>query len=236
MPVVNPLFVHVPLDQSKLPKLKVQTDPDGTRHYRAPNGLWYPSASTVVGWEKKDFFAKWQKDPANAAESRRAVKRGNMLHSAIEKYLRNEEDFLGPLCGNQRYEFLFYQVKQHLDKINFLRGIEVPIYSDVMQLAGRTDVVAEYDGELSIIDFKGSSRTKKEEWIEHYLLQATMYAIMWQERFGTPVKRIVVVIACEDGNDQVFVKNPLQYVRRVREVIQKYRSDNKEMLARLNDK
>lgn len=85
MPVVNPLFVHVPLDQSKLPKLKVQTDPDGTRHYRAPNGLWYPSASTVVGWEKKDFFAKWQKDPVNAAESRRAVKRGNMLHSAIEK-------------------------------------------------------------------------------------------------------------------------------------------------------
>lgn len=212
----------------------MRTDADGTRFYQAPNGEWYPSASTVVNWEKKEFFQEWQKDPKNAAEAARARKRGNMLHSAIERYLNNREDYLDPLQGNIRYNFLFDQIRQHLGKINNIVATETAMYSDLMQLAGRVDLVADYDGVLSVIDFKGSRQTKKEEWVEHYLIQTTMYAIMYHELFGSPIKQIVVIITCEDGNTQVFVRNPMDYVKRTKEVIENFRSDNEEVLDRLN--
>lgn len=212
----------------------MRTDSDGTRFYQVPNGQWYPSASTVANWEKKEFFEEWRKDPKNFAEGERAKKRGNMLHSAIERYLDNREDYLDPLQGNFRYEFLFDQIRQHLAKINNIRASETALYSDLMQLAGRVDLVAEYDGVLSIIDFKGSAKTKKEEWVEQYLIQTTMYAIMYHERFGVPIKQIVVIITCEDGDAQVFVRDPMDYVKRTKEVIENFRSDNEEVLDRLN--
>lgn len=226
-------YVHIP-PTKKMPRMKVQTGSDGTRFYQAPNGKWYPSASTVANWEKKDFFEEWLKDPLNFAEAERAKKRGNMLHEAIERYLHNREDYLAALRGNIRYEYLFDQIKHHLGKISSIRATETPMYSDMMELAGRVDLVADFDGTLSVIDFKGSRMTKKEEWVENYLIQTTMYAIMYHERFGVPVKQVVVLIACEDGNDQVFVRDPMDYVKRTKEVIGKFRADNKEILKRRN--
>lgn len=227
-------FVHVNPGKPKPPKLEVRTDPDGTRFYRSPKGIWYPSASTVAGWEKKDFFAEWAKNPQNAIEADRARQRGNLLHEVTERYLNNEEGYLDSFGHNTRYKMLFQQIKPHLKKINLIRAQELAMYSDTIQMAGRVDCVADYEGELSIIDFKGSRKTKKEEWIEHYLIQATAYAIMWQERFEIAVKQIVIIIACEDGNDQVFVRNPKQYVKRLKEVIDKFQQDNAEVLAELN--
>lgn len=226
-------YVHIPASKG-FGRMKVRTDSDGTRFYQVPNGQWYPSASTVANWEKKEFFEEWRKDPKNFAEGERAKKRGNMLHSAIERYLDNREDYLDPLQGNFRYEFLFDQIRQHLAKINNIRASETALYSDLMQLAGRVDLVAEYDGVLSIIDFKGSAKTKKEEWVEQYLIQTTMYAIMYHERFGVPIKQIVVIITCEDGDAQVFVRDPMDYVKRTKQAIDKFRLDNKAVLKRLN--
>ncbi len=233
MPTAQTQYAHIPTDRV-CPRLQVRTDADGTRFYKAPNGEWYPSASTVANWEKKSFFEEWQKIPENAAEGARARKRGIMLHSAIERYLNNREDYLDPLDGNIRYEFLFDQIRKHLAKISNIRASETALYSDLMRLAGRVDLVADFAGTLSVIDFKGSRQTKKEEWVEHYLIQATMYAIMYHERFGVPVKQIVVILTCEDGCDQIFVRDPMDFVKRTKEVIDKFRSDNEAVLERLN--
>jgi len=232
-PITQPQFKHIESDK-KLPRLKVRTDADGTRFYQAPNGKWYPSASTVANWEKKEFFENWRKDPKNFAEGERAKKRGTMLHEAIERYLDNRDDYLDALAGNIHYTFLFDQIRDDLAKISNIRAQETSLYSDLMQLAGRVDLVAEYDGVLSVIDFKGSARTKKEEWIESYLVQATMYAIMYHERFGTPIKQVVIIITCEDGNSQVFKRDPMDYVKPLRAAIKLFQSDNKVVLKKLN--
>ncbi len=231
-PTTQPQFTHYP--PPKTTRLKVRTDDDGTRFYQSPNGDWYPSASTVANWDKKEFFENWRKNPKNFAEGERAKKRGNMLHESIERYLNNRDDYLNPLGGNIHYNFLFDQIRSDLAKISNIRAQETALYSDVMQLAGRVDLVADYDGVLSIVDFKGSSRTKKEEWIESYLVQATMYAIMYHERYGTPIKQIVIIITCEDGNSQVFKRDPMDYVKRTKECIDLFRSDNKAVLKKLN--
>ncbi len=231
-PTIQPQFKHYPT--LKTTRLKVRTDADGTRFYQSPNGKWYPSASTVANWEKKEFFENWRKDPKNFAEGERAKKRGTMLHKAIERYLDNRDDYLDALGGNIHYNFLFDQIRADLAKISNIRAQEIALYSDLMQLAGRVDLVGDYDGMLSIIDFKGSSRTKKEEWIENYLVQATMYAIMYHERFGTPIKQVVIIITCEDGNCQVFKRNPMDYVKSLKKAIDLFRADNKAVLKKLN--
>lgn len=232
-PTTQPQFNHIPATKG-FGRMKVRTDKDGTRFYQAPNGKWYPSASTVANWEKKEFFENWRKDPKNFAEGERAKKRGNMLHTAIERYLDNRDDYLDALRGNIHYTFLFDQIREHLAKITNIRATETSLYSDLMQLAGRVDLVAEYDGVLSVIDFKGSRQTKKEEWIEHYLVQTTMYAIMYHECFDVPIKQIVVIITCEDGNAQVFVRNPLDYVKKTKKAIDQFRYDNAAILKELN--
>lgn len=227
-------FAHVNPGKPPPPKLKVRTDADGTRFYRSPKGLWYPSASTVAGWEKKDFFEDWAKIPQNAVEADRARQRGNMLHEAIERYLNNEEGYLDSFGHNTRYKWLFQQAQPQLNRINLIRAQEMGLYSDVLGVAGRVDCVGDFDEVLSIIDFKGSRKSKKEEWIEHYFIQATMYAIMWQERFEVPVPQVVIIVTSEDGSVQVFTRSPMKYVRRVKEVIEKFKQDNSKVLAELN--
>jgi len=71
-------------------------------------------------------------------------------------------------------------------------------------LAGRVDCIAEYEGKLSVIDFKTARREKDVEHIQHYFMQASAYAVMFEERTGIPVNRLVIAIAVEDGFMQVF--------------------------------
>ena len=157
-----------------------------------------------------------------------------MIHEAIERYLNNRDDYLAPLGGNIRYEFLFDQIRKPLSKISDIRATETALYSDLMRLAGRVDLVGDYNDILSVIDFKGSARAKEEEWIDHYMIQTTMYAIMYHECYGVPVKQIVIIITCEDGSTQVFVRNPMDYVKQTKQAIDNFRADNEEILDKLN--
>lgn len=233
MPTPRTKYKHLPATRG-FGRLEVRTDDDGTRFYQAPCGEWYPSASTVAGWDRKDFFDKWMKDPTNFAEALRARKRGNMLHEAIERYLHNREDYLAPFKGHIRYEFLFDQIRKPLAGISNIRATEMALFSDLLKVAGRVDLVADYNDVLSVIDFKGSTKTKREDWIEHYFVQATMYSIMYHECFDIPVKQIVLLIACEDGNSQTFVRDPMDYVKQTKAAIDGFRADNEEMLVKLN--
>lgn len=193
---------------------------DGKRFYKTPVGT-FPSVTTVTGWEKRNFFAKWRKN--NPEESIRVCSRGNKLHSLIENYLKNEQ-VLNENTSTE--EELFTSMKPYVDKINNIRALEIPLYSKILGLAGRVDCIAEYNKELCVIDFKGSTKTKNKDDIENYFLQAAAYALMWQEMTGEKCNKICIIIGTETGNAQVFVENTINYVKRLKKVITTYKKYN----------
>ena len=208
-------FRHVILEES-FGDLNTVYD-NGQRFYETPEGQ-YPSVTTVTGWQKRKFFAKWRSE--NPKESKRVLDRGNKLHNLIEEYINNNIESTNgidlPILD------LFLQLQPELNNIDNVYAQEIPLWSSTLELAGRVDCVAEYNGKLSIIDFKGSTKTKRKEDIENYFMQATAYAIMWQEMTGKPIDNIVIMIATENGDCQVFEDKPIKYVKRLREVINRY--------------
>jgi hypothetical protein len=194
---------------------------DGKRFYTTPDGD-YPSVTTVVGFKKQQFFAEWRSK--NPEESKRVTSRGTKFHSLIEKYLNNEEINLDELHSGQKA--LFLSLKPEIDKIDNIQALETPLWSKTLGLAGRTDCIAEYDGKLSIIDFKASTKEKRKQDIDNYFTQATAYALMYQERTGIIIKNFAILISCEDGLTQVFQNNPINYVKNLKQIIEEYRNGN----------
>jgi genome maintenance exonuclease 1 len=205
---------------------------DNGRYYLSPSGKHLPSVTTVTGWKKSKFFAKWRRD--NPKEARRVTARGNEFHALIERYLYNNLT-LSDECLDIHHDllFLFNQLKPELDKINNIRGLETGLWSDKVGLAGRADCVAEYDGELSIIDFKGSTRAKRARDIENYYLQATAYALMWQDNYGEEIPSFRILISCEDGISQVFGGRTMDYTKKLHETIREYHEEHSNLFSQL---
>ena len=184
----------------------------------------YPSISTICSFRNRKSIAEWRARVGDAEAnkiSKRATTAGTTVHSMIEDYLNNELD-LEKYDGKHLAKILFTQAKPMLARINNIHFQEAPLYSHEFAIAGRVDCIAEFDDKLSIIDFKTSSKEKKEEWIEGYLVQETGYAKMYEERSGIKVEQIVTLITCQTGDTQVFVKNPDDYVPLLRDYIQEY--------------
>ena len=184
----------------------------------------YPSISTICSFRNRKSIAEWRArvgaEEANKI-SKRATTAGTTVHSMIEDYLNNELD-LEKYDGKHLAKILFTQAKPMLARINNIHFQEAPLYSHEFAIAGRVDCIAEFDDKLSIIDFKTSSKEKKEEWIEGYLVQETGYAKMYEERSGIKVEQIVTLITCQTRDTQVFIKNPDDYVPLLRDYIQEY--------------
>ena len=185
----------------------------------------FPSVTTVIGHSKKKSIMEWRKrvgeEEANKI-SKRASTRGNKTHKLAELYLSNED--ISKYKDDVLSMSLFYQIKPFIDSITNIHALEAPLYSKMLRLAGRVDCIAEYKGELAIIDFKTSSKFKKEDWIQDYFAQECAYAIMFQELTGLRVKKLVTIIACETGEAQVFeIYDKLKYTRKLKEYIDAYR-------------
>lgn len=193
---------------------------NGDRFYQTPDGV-FPSVTTVTGWEKRKFFAQWRKN--NPEESKRVCARGTSLHSIVEKYLLNEKINLSSLEENTKD--LFTLIKPEVDKINNIKCLETALWSKIVGLAGRVDCIAEYNREPCIIDFKGSTKTKRKDDIENYFLQTTAYSLMWQDLTGEKIKKLKILIACENGTMQIFEDTTINYVLRLKETIEKYHKD-----------
>jgi len=185
----------------------------------------YPSVTTVIGHSKKKSIMEWRRrvgeEEANKI-SKRASTRGNKTHKLAELYLSNRD--ISKYKDDPMSMGLFYLIKPHLDSINNIHALEAPLYSRMLKIAGRVDCIAEYKGELAIIDFKTSTKLKKEEWIQDYFAQECAYAIMFQELTGLKVKKLVTIIACETGEAQVFeIYDKFKYARKLKEYIDAYR-------------
>ena len=200
---------------------------DGKRYYVTPTGGKYPSITTVIGnnSKKQAGLAKWRRrvgDKAAIAKSTRASGRGTRYHKLVEDYINNEldttkyKDMPLPWC-------MFHSSREVLDRINRVYLQEAALYSDYLQIAGRVDCIAEYEGELAIIDFKTAEAPKKEQYLYDYFVQECGYACMLQEVYGLSVKKLVTIVACENGDTQVKVMPPKkEYLFKLQEYIQEY--------------
>ena len=202
----------------ELPKL-VRTNIGGRRHYETPNGS-YPSVTTVLSIRNKEGIYAWRKRVGDEEANRitkRATTRGTHFHNLLEQYFLNEIDDLDTFCAtalakNPAVWYLFLEAVQVLEKkINNIYCIEDYLYSDEYKIAGAVDMIAEYDGVVSVIDFKTSNSEKKEEWIENYFIQGTAYAKMFTERTGIPCSQLVIFIVPDSGTPQIFTKSVDDY-------------------------
>ena len=149
-----------------------------------------------------------------------AMKTGTEMHSIVENYLNNRAE---DMDKNPRAMKLFEQMKHELDKIDNIVAQEVPLYSDGLGVAGRVDCIAEYDGKLSIIDFKSSRKKKQKSWIKKYFLQATAYSLMYEEMTGDKVDQIVILISADDDTVMAYVEDKNDYIEQLKMVIEDYR-------------
>jgi genome maintenance exonuclease 1 len=162
--------------------------------------------TTILGAQSKQGILEWRKKIGEEAAnkiSRAAASRGTKLHTHVENYLNNV-NAIEPMSMFQKE--LFDSVLEHLHRINNIHLQEERLYSDHLRLAGTVDCIGEFDGKLSVIDFKTSGRQKEKEWIHSYFMQCAAYAIMYEERTGIPISKLVVLIAVEGDSPQVFIE------------------------------
>lgn len=196
---------------------------NGVRWYNTPSGVKYPSVTSVLsGTKDMSGLDAWRKSlgvKKADKETKRCQDRGEAVHLMAEHYLNNVED----PTFEHLYEHvkLFNQLKFRLNRIDNVRALEIPLFSDKLKIAGRVDCVGEYDGVLSIIDFKTANRNKAEELIEDYKLQCTAYALMYWELFGVNIEDYAILVAVEKG------MMPLEYKGKIDDHI-------KPLLKRIN--
>lgn len=205
-------FNHVPL-AGTVPKLQQVTE-NGTRYYVTPEGAKYPSITTVLAAYNMKAIMDWRKrvgeEEANRV-SKQASGRGTRIHTLCEDYINNKDVvYKTPLDIET-----FNAFKPVLHRINNVRAQEIRMYSDHLRIAGTVDCIGEFDGKLAVIDFKTARKAKIKEQIENYFMQAAAYAIMFEERFGIPVARLVIAIAVDDDDPQVFIEHRDNYVKQL---------------------
>jgi len=185
---------------------------DGKRVYLTPDGDKFPSVTTVIGSNKEKMagIARWRQrvgeEKANNISSR-STNRGTKYHSIVEDYLNNHLD-LKQYREHPLPVLMFQHSRNVLDRINNIYCQEAALYSKHLEIAGRVDCIAEFDGELSIIDFKTAVEPKRESYLYDYFVQETAYACMLQELYGLTVKQLVTIVSCENGETQVKVLPP----------------------------
>lgn len=218
------MFTHC--DQPNYKELKAEII-NNQRWYTVPSGARYPSVTTVLGHAPKLWLEKWRAsmgDEAADIEIKRCTERGESVHLMAERHLKNNK--IPAKDQETSHVKLFNQICPILRRINNIRAQEIPLYSDSLRLAGRVDVVGDYNNVLSIIDFKTSNNSKDLNMVNDYLLQSTAYSIMYFEMFNVAIEQIVIIIAVERGvAPMVYVKNIEEYVKPLLERINTFHNE-----------
>jgi PD-(D/E)XK nuclease superfamily len=218
---------------AQLPVLE-RVNIDNTRYYKVKDGdkfLKLVSITSVISHYNKEIFVKWRKRVGEEKANRitqRATSRGTDTHTLIENYLLNKDlPEVQPLSN-----FLFKIAKGTLNRINNIHCLEGSLFSKILGVAGTTDCIAEFDGELAVIDFKTAEKPKPLEWIQHYFVQAMFYGMAYYEMTGRKVKKLVIIMTCENGECVVYEERDLEkYMDLVVQYIEKYVKEKLEAIA-----
>ena len=207
----------------KLPDLESKTFEDGKRYYVTPEGNRLPSVTTVLGALKKQEIMAWRKrvgeETANAI-SRKASGRGTNVHTLCERYLNNEP--LGNIMPDAKE--MFNELIPYLDKIDNIWYQEQALWSNQLGLAGRVDCIGEYEGQLSVIDFKTSKRIKTKEGIQDYFWQTCAYALMAEELTGHQIDNLVIIMAVDNESPIIFKEKTEDHIDGLLEAINFYKT------------
>jgi|TARA_B100001094_G_scaffold104968_1_gene101145 genome maintenance exonuclease 1 len=219
-------FNHINLD---LPELTRETI-DGVRYYTVPNHdgpLKFVSATSVTSHFNREIFIKWRKRVGEAEANKvtkQSTSRGTDMHTLVENFLHNKELPSGSV--QPLSEFLYLIAKDDLNRIDNIHALERSLYSQQLGIAGTVDCIAEFDGELAIIDFKTSKKPKPRAWIENYFVQCAAYACMLFELTGISVKKFVIIMSCESGECVVYEeRNKSKYIKLLTQYIRKFVED-----------
>ena len=215
------MFNHVDLSITPLDRETI----DGVRYYDVPDTEGFTklvSITSVTSWINREIFRAWRAKVGNEQAdkvTKAATSRGTDMHTLTENYLLNEElPTVQPLS-----EFLFKQSKPQLNLIDNIHAIEKPLYSLRLGVAGTVDCIAEYEGELAVIDFKTSKKPKPRKWIDHYFVQCAAYACMLYEMKEISVKKFVIIMSCEDGEVVVYEEyDKAKYIKLLSEYIREF--------------
>ena len=215
------MFNHVDVN---LPLLERETI-DGVRYYDVPDVEGYTklvSITSVTSWINREIFRAWRARVGNEEAdkvTKAATSRGTDMHTLTEHYLKNEDlPTVQPLS-----EILFKQSKPQLNLIDNIHALEKSMYSLQLGIAGTVDCIAEYDGELAIIDFKSSKKPKPRKWIDHYFVQCAAYACMLFELKDIAVKKFVIIMSCENGEVKVYEEyDKAKYIKLLSEYIREF--------------
>jgi genome maintenance exonuclease 1 len=223
------MFQHVNIS---LPQLERETI-DGVRYYKVPfeeGILKLFSITSVTSHFNKHIFENWRKKVGEEEANRvtkQATSRGTDMHTLVEHYLQNM-DYTSQVLPISK--FLFQILKPELKKINNIHALERSMYSRELGIAGTVDCIAEYNGELAIIDFKTSKKPKPRAWVDHYFVQCMAYACMLYELTGIKVKKLVIIMACENGESIVYEEyDKSKYFRELTKYIRKFVRDKLEL-------
>ena len=212
----------------ELVDLKSETFPDGKRYYTLEDGTRLPSVTTVLGAQKKQAIFEWRKrvgeEEANRI-SKHATSRGTNVHTICENYLNNKVDYMKGIMPDALEYFL--SIKPYLNKINNIHYQECALWSKQLGMAGRVECIAEYEGELAVIDFKTASRAKSRDSIMDYFWQTTAYSLMYEEMIGRPINRLVIIMAVKDSEPLIFKEKTEDHIDGLVEAINFYKLQSK---------
>ena len=215
------MFTHCP--PMVLPDLKSETHSDGKRYYTSPSGKRLPSVTTVVGAMKKQAIMEWRNKVGEVEANRiskLATGRGNRVHDLAERYLKNDKiDWVREMPDAVE---MFRTLIPSVQRINNIHYIEQALWSERIGMAGRVDLIAEWDGVLSVIDFKTSKKIKQKEDIQDYFAQCTAYSGMYEEHVGVPINQIVIVMAVENESPLIFIERTEDHIHTLVEHIEFY--------------
>ena len=215
-------FTH--LLHPEIPKIK-QISVDGVRHYETPDGTLISITSLLKNFTPQGIL-DWRKSVGDEIADkvmRAATDRGSKVHEIIENCLSNKPE--NDLVGNygELASRMFSQMIPAIDKIDRIRALEQGLYSTKYGIAGRVDCIAEYDKELTVIDFKTATR-KRDEINENYLVQASFYSIAWEEHTGEKINQITILTTTEDGKLDVYRDDPSNHIVRLEEMVEEYKT------------
>jgi len=224
------MFDHVELNLPSLEREMI----DGVRYYKVGDSdelQKFVSITSVISHFNKEKFSAWRKKVGNEEAdkiTRKATSRGTDLHTLVEDYLHNRNlSDVQPIS-----EHLFKIAKSDLNRINNIYALEGSLYSQYLGVAGTVDCIAEFDGELSIIDFKTSKQPKPREWIDGYFVQCCAYACMLHELTGLSVKKFVIIMTCENGEVEIYEEyDKAKYIRLLTQYIKKFVNDKLEQVS-----
>jgi len=224
------MFNHVGIELQPI----TATTTDGVRLYETPEGNKYPSITTVLSTRNKKGLMEWRNRVGNKVANYvagKAAARGTKVHHMCEDYLNNMESNFPDKWEKHKKNFLpfclFKQLKEKvLCNIDNIYAQEAGLYSDKYKVAGRVDCVAEYNGVLSIIDFKTSTKERKDDWNDSYYIQGSAYAEMFKERTDIEIDQVVILVVTEDGTVQEFVKQKHDYLNALTESVEVWRNQN----------